>query len=53
MILIVPNFGMATYNTAKYLASLLALLGKSDYTVINTTDFINRLNKEKIPKNIK
>ena len=37
-------------NTAKYLANLLAPLGKSDHTIINTADFINRLKKETIPR---
>ena len=41
---------MTRYNTAKYLTNLLALLEKSDYTIVNTTDFINRLNKERIPR---
>ena len=44
---------MATYNTAKYLASLLALLAKSDDTIINTPDFINRLKKQRIPREYK
>ena len=47
---IVTKVGTATYYTAKYLANLLALLGKSDYTIINTADFINRLKKERIPR---
>ena len=38
---------MATYNTAKYLANSLALLRKSDYTVINTADFINLQSKKR------
>ena len=46
---IVSNVGTATYNTTKYLANLLAPLGKSDYTIINTQDFINRQKKESIP----
>ena len=50
---IVFNVGMATYNTAKYLASLLALLAKSDDTIINTPDFINRLKKQRIPREYK
>ena len=47
------NVGAATYNTAKYLANFLALLGKSDNTIINTADFINRLKKERIPRKYK
>ena len=50
---IVSNVGTATYNTAKYLANLLAPLRKSDYTIINTPDFINRLKKERIPTKYK
>ena len=50
---IVSNVGTATYNTAKYLANLLAPLAKSDYTIINTADFINRLKKERIPRKYK
>ena len=50
---IVFNAGMATYNTAKYLASLLAPLAKSDDTIINTPDFINRLKKQRIPREYK
>ena len=46
---IVSNVGTTTYNTAKYLANLLVPLAKSDYTIINTADFINRLKKERIP----
>ena len=47
---IISNIGTATYKTAKYLAKLLAPLTKSEYTVENTTDFVKRLKKEKIPK---
>ena len=43
---------MATCNTAKYLANLLTSLGKSDY-IINTSDLINRLKKESIPRKYK
>ena len=50
---IVSNNGMTRYNTTKYLANLLAPLGKSDYTIINTLDFINHLKKERIPRNVK
>ena len=50
---IVSNVGMATYNTAKYSANLLAPLAKSDNTIINTADFINRLKEERIPRKYK
>ena len=33
---IVSNIGTATYKTSKYLAQLLAPLGKSEYTVSST-----------------
>ena len=49
----VSNVGAATYSTAKYLANLLAPLGKSDYTIIDTADFIDRLKKERIPRKYK
>ena len=51
--LIVSNIGTATYNTAKYLANLLSPLANSDYTIISTADFINRLKKERIPRKYK
>ena len=37
------NIGTATYKLSKYLAQLLAPLGKSKYTVTSTDDFINRI----------
>lgn len=45
---IVSYLETTTCNEAKYLANLLALFGKSDYTIINTQDIINRLRKESI-----
>ena len=50
---IVSNVGVATYNTAKYLASLLVPLEKSNDTIIKTPDFINRLKKQRIPREYK
>ena len=47
------NVGMATYKTAKYLANLLAPLGRSDCTIINTPDFINGLKRRGYQENIK
>ena len=47
---IVSETGTATCNTAKYLANVLAPLGKSDHTIINTSNFINCLKKERIPR---
>ena len=46
---IVSNVGTATHNTAK----LLAPLGKSDYTISNIEDFINRLKKKRVPRKYK
>ena len=40
---IVSNIGTATYELSKYLAQLLAPLGKSRYTVTSTEEFINRI----------
>ena len=40
---IVSNIGTATYNTSKYLASLLAPLGKSSFTVSSTKEFIDKV----------
>ena len=50
---IVSNVVAATHNTVKYLANLLAPLGKSDYTIINTPDFINRLKRKGYQENIR
>ena len=50
---IIFNVGMATYKTAKYLANLLAPLGRSDCTIINTPDFINGLKRRGYQENIK
>ena len=51
--LILRPIGTVIYNLAKYLVNLLAPLGKSDYTIINTADFINRLKNERIPRKYK
>ena len=40
---IVSNIGTATYKTSKFLAQLLAPLGKSTYTVSSTEEFITKL----------
>ena len=50
---IISNIGTATYEIARYLAELLAPLGKSKYTISNTKDFITRLKTERIPKRFK
>ena len=46
---IVSNVVAAAHNTA----NLLAPLGKSDYTIINTPDFINRLKRKGYQENIR
>ena len=50
---IISNIGTATYEIAKYLSKLLAPLGKSKYTIMNTKEFINRVKNEKIPNKYK
>ena len=50
---IISNIGTATYEIARYLAELLAPLGKSKHTISNTKDFITRLKTERIPKRFK
>ncbi len=46
---IVSNIGTATYKLSKYLAELLAPLGKSRYTVSSTEEFVNKV-KEMRPR---
>ena len=46
---IISNIGTATYETAKYLNSLLAPLGKSDHSLLNTESFIKDINGQRIP----
>ena len=45
---IVSNIGTATYKTSKFLAELLAPLGKSQYTVSSTKEFITKI-KDVVP----
>ena len=40
---ITSNIGTATYKTAKFLNSLLAPLGKSDRSILNTEAFLNQV----------
>ena len=47
---IISIIGTATYEIARYLAELLAPLGKSKHTISNTKDFITRLKTERIQK---
>ena len=46
---IISNIGTATYETAKYLASLLAPLSKSEFTINNTKEFVKYIQKQKVP----
>ena len=50
---IISNIGTATYETAKYLANLLAPLGKSKYTVTNTKKFVKYIQKQEVPDGYK
>ena len=50
---IISNIGTATHKTARYLCKLLAPLGKSDYTVESTHDFIDRIKNSKAPSGYK
>ena len=45
---IISNIGTATYEFAKYLANLLAPLGKSKYTITNTKEFVKYIQKQKV-----
>ena len=47
---IISNIGTATHKTAKYLCKLLSPLGKSDYTLESTKEFINRIKGTKAPE---
>ena len=40
---IVSNIGTATYMTAKYLSKLLATLAKSEYTIENSKQFVEKM----------
>ena len=45
---IVSNIDTATYNLAKFLSKLLALLRESEYTVKNTKTFVDNIKKQNI-----
>ena len=49
---IISNIGIATYETAKYLNTLLTLT-KSQYNILITDDFIQKLKSERIPEGFK
>ena len=50
---IVSNIGTATYETAKFLNSLLAPLGKSDRSILNTEAFVKQVKGQRIPEGYK
>ena len=47
---IISNIGTANYETAKYLNTLLTPLTKSQYNILSTDDFIQKIKSERIPK---
>ena len=50
---IISNIGTATYETAKFLNSLLAPLGKSDRSSLHTEAFVNQVKDQRIPEGYK
>ena len=50
---IISNIRTTTYETAKYLNTLLTLLTKSQYNVLSKDDFIQKIKNERIPKGFK
>ena len=46
---IISNIGTATHKTAQYLCNLLTPLSKSDFTVLNTKDFVDNIKNTKAP----
>ena len=50
---IVSNIDTDTYETAKYLANLLAPLSKSEFTINNTKEFVKYIQKQKVPEGYK
>ena len=46
---IVSNIGTATHKVARYLSELLSPLGKSNYTVDSTKEFVERIKTLRIP----
>ena len=44
------NIGTATYETAKYLNTLLTSLTKSQYNILSTDDFIQKIKSGRIPR---
>ena len=50
---IVSNVWTATYETAKFLNSLLAPLGISDRSILNTEAFVKQVKGQRIPEGYK
>ena len=50
---IISNIGSATYETAKYLNNLLSPLGRSQHTLLNSKEFVERIKAERIPSGYK
>ena len=50
---IISNIGTATYETAKYLNTLLTLLTKSQYNILSKEDLIQKIKSENILKGFK
>ena len=50
---IISNIGIAAYETAKFLNSLLASLGKSDRSIPNTETFVKQVKGQRIPEGYK
>ena len=46
---IISNIGTATHKTAQYLCNFLTPLSKSNYTVLNTKDFVDNIKTTKAP----
>ena len=46
---IVSNIRTATYETEKYVNNLLSPLGKSQHTVLNSKEFVEKIKAERIP----
>ena len=53
VILIISNIGTDTYEIVKYLNTSLTPLIKSQYNILNTDDFIQKIKSERIPERFK
>ena len=50
---IISNVGTATYETAKYLVTLLSPLTSSEYNIKNSYEFVKSIQNTKIPNGCK